>query len=129
MPRIRENAQQALKENEKPKKEVKRSLRKKKTTTTSTSTVPNSIEEYSPRSSVFKTYQAGDMPIDHKRLLEGIKNALGEAKEGVINLGEVLKQTGIFRASALKMLKHMENFGVIESKSQYHGTWVKVLKD
>jgi len=91
--------------------------------------IPNCREDYSDRSPVRKAYDAGEMPIDHKNLLEGIKRALGDKQEGVINLGEVLKELGIFRASALKMLRHMQNFGILESKSRYQGTWVRILKD
>ncbi|MBQ3757823.1 MAG: hypothetical protein II876_00030 [Synergistaceae bacterium] len=86
--------------------------------------------EYSVRSPIRKAYEAGQMPIDHKRLLGAIKEELGEGvKEGEIQLERVLQSTGYLRASALKMLHHMQNFGVLETKPLYRATWVKVLKD
>ncbi len=42
-------------------------------------------------------------------------------------MGKVLEEVGFFRASALKMLKHMQNFGVLETESRYQATWVKIL--
>ena len=89
--------------------------------------VPDSREGYSHRSSVLKAYEAGEMPVDHRKLLNGIKRALGNKQEGEINLGKVLEEVGFFRASALKMLKHMQNFGVLETESRYQATWVKIL--
>ena len=85
--------------------------------------------KYSARSPILKAYQAGIMPIDHQRLLEAIKHELGDGvREGDIQLEKVLQTTGYLRASALKMLKHMQNFGVLETKSKYRATWVKLLK-
>lgn len=86
-------------------------------------------EKYSKRSPIRKAYEAGVMPVDHKRLYEAIKHELGELKEGKIQLEKVLQSTGYLRASALKMLKHMQNFGVLETKPRYRATWVKILKD
>lgn len=86
-------------------------------------------EKYSKRSPIRKAYEAGVMPVDHKRLYEAIKHELGELKEGEIQLEKVLQSTGYLRASALKMLKHMQNFGVLETKPRYRATWVKILKD
>ena len=83
---------------------------------------------YSERSPILKAYRAGVMPVDHKILLDAIKHELGDSKEGVIHLEDVLQATGYARASALKMLKHMQNFGVLETERRYRGTWVKVLK-
>ena len=85
--------------------------------------------KYSARSPILKAYQAGIMPIDHQHLLEAIKHELGDGvREGDIQLEKVLQTTGYLRASALKMLKHMQNFGVLESKSKYRATWIKLLK-
>ena len=70
------------------------------------------------------------MPVDHQRLLEAIKHELGTGvKEGKIQLEKVLQSTGYLRASALKMLKHMQNFGVLETEPRYRATWVKILKN
>ena len=55
---------------------------------------------------------------------------LGEGvREGIIQLEKVLKTTGYLRASALKMLHHMQNFGVLETEPRYRSTWVKILRD
>ena len=84
---------------------------------------------YSKRSPIRKAYEAGVMPVDHQRLFEAIKNELGGAREGDIQLEKVLQATGYLRASALKMLKHMQNFGVLETKPKYRATWVKILRE
>lgn len=86
-------------------------------------------EKYSKRSPIRKAYEAGVMPVDHQRLLEAIKHELGGVREGEIQLEKVLQATGYLRASALKMLKHMQNFGVLETEARYRATWVKILKD
>lgn len=82
---------------------------------------------YSKRSPILKAYMAGTMPVDHKILLDAIKRELGDKQEGVIHLEDVLQATGYARASALKMLRHMQNFGVLETERRYRGTWVKIL--
>ena len=82
---------------------------------------------YSKRSPIRKAYEAGVMPVDHQRLLDAIKHELGGVREGDIQLEKVLQATGYLRASALKMLKHMQNFGVLETKPKYRATWVKIL--
>lgn len=85
---------------------------------------------YSQRSPVAKAYRAGVMPIDHCRLLKAIINALGDGvNEGEIHLEDVLKSTGYYRASALKMLCHMQNFGVLETEPRYHATWVRIVRN
>lgn len=90
---------------------------------------PETIQaEYSERSPILKAYRAGVMPVDHKILLDAIKHELGDSTEGVIHLENALQATGYARASALKMLKHMQNFGVLETERRYRGTWVKILK-
>jgi len=38
-----------------------------------------------------------------------------------------LQVTGYYRASALKMLRHMQNFGLLETEPRYRATWVKIL--
>ena len=86
-------------------------------------------EKYSKRSPIRKAYEAGVMPVDHQRLLEAIKHELGEVREGEIQLEKVLQSTGYLRASALKMLKHMQNFGVLETEPRYRAIWIKILKD
>ncbi len=84
--------------------------------------------KYSLHSPVAQAYRAGSMPTDHQRLLDGIKSILGEGvTEGEIHLEDVLQVTGYYRASALKMLRHMQNFGLLETEPRYRATWVKIL--
>lgn len=137
MPGIRANANKTMKDNADKVdtskgsrgKKIGRALTRKNDVTPTTKTVPDGPEGYSPRSPILKSYQAGEIPLDHRKLLNAIKQALGGAQEGIINLGEVIAGIGVYRASALKMLGHMQNFGVLESEARYHGTWVKILKD
>ena len=118
MPRLRENLKEVLSKPATSEAEEKQPDQK------------NLAHEYSRRSPILKAYQAGQMPIDHQRLLSAIKEELGDgAREGTIQLEKVLKATGYMRASALKMLKHMQNFGVLETEPRYRSTWVKLLKD
>ena len=91
---------------------------------------PSDAKVYTKRSPIRKAYEAGLMPPDHRILLDAIKRELGDGvMEGTIQLEKVLQSTGYLRASALKMLHHMQNFGVLETKPQYRSTWVKILRD
>ena len=121
MPKLRDNLKGAvLKSVEPPIEEVRE---------VSPATIA-SKREYSKRSPIRKAYEAGQMPIDHQRLLTAIKRELGAGvSEGIIQLEKVLQATGYMRASALKMLHHMHNFGVLETEPRYRATWVKLLKD
>lgn len=108
-------------------REIIKKVLNKETEVNTESTAPKI--EYSPRSPILKAYKAGIMPVDHKILLDAIKHELGDGvSEGVIHLEDVLQATGYKRASALKMLKHMQNFGVLETERRYRGTWIRVLK-
>lgn len=118
MPSMRENLKEILR------KESESAVVEEKTKQ------PDMPGVYSKRSPILKAYQAGQMPIDHQRLLSAIKKELGVGShEGIIQLEKVLQATGYMRASALKMLKHMQNFGVLETEPRYRSTWVKLLKD
>ena len=91
-------------------------------------TSKRSTKKYSARSPVAKAYRAGQMPIDHRRLLDAIKLLLGDGiTEGAIHLEDALRITGYARASALKMLRHMQNFGVLETRRGYRETLVWIL--
>ena len=133
MPGLRDNARKTLNKNttRETTRETEQQVQHKRGNARKKDSygIPTCKEDYSDRSPVLKAYAAGKMPVDHEKLLEGIKRALGGSREGDINLGEVLKELGIFRASALKMLRHMQNFGVLESESHYQGTWVRILRD
>ena len=92
-------------------------------------TLEDGQETVGTHSPVRKAYEAGQMPIDHQKLLAALKHELGEGvTEGEIQLEKVLQATGYMRASALKMLRHMQNFGVLETEPRYRCTWVKLIK-
>ena len=131
MPGIRENVAKTINQNaEQSAATTSKPLKEKAAKTRTMEPTPKSSGEYSPRSPIAKAYRAGQMPVDHRRLLDAIKGLLGEGvKEGNIQLEEALKTTGYFRASALKMLRHMQNFGILETRRGYRETWVKILKD
>lgn len=127
MPGIRENVAKTINQNAAT---TSKPLKEKAATTRPMEPTPKSAGEYSSRSPIAKAYRAGQMPVDHRRLLDAIKGLLGEGvTEGNIQLEEALKATGYYRASALKMLHHMQNFGILETKRGYRETWVKILKD
>jgi hypothetical protein len=121
MPKLRENLKGAILNQAEPVVDGEREVK--------IATVEEK-REYSKRSPIRKAYEAGQMPIDHQRLLAAIKQELGEGVlEGIIQLEKVLQATGYLRASALKMLHHMQNFGVLETEPKYRATWVKILID
>ena len=131
MPGIRENVTKTINQNaEQNAVKASKPIKEKISRTQPLTPTPQSAGEYSSRSPIAKAYRAGQMPVDHRRLLDAIKELLGEGvTEGNIQLEEALKATGYYRASALKMLHHMQNFGILETKRGYRETWVKILKD
>ena len=120
MPKLRDNLKgAALKQTEPEVSEVRE-----------VQPVPSEAKGYTERSPILRAYQAGLMPPDHRILLDTIKHELGDGvQEGTIQLEKVLQATGYQRASALKMLHHMQNFGVLETEPRYRSTWVKILID
>ena len=120
MPRLRDNLKRAVLKQAEPIVDVREEQAEP----------VNPEREYSKRSPILKAYQAGLMLPDHKILLEAIKRELGEGvREVSIQLEKVLQAMGYLRASALKMLHHMQNFGVLETEPQYRSTWIKIIKD
>ena len=120
MPKLRENLKGAVLKQAEPEVSEVRELQPE----------PSNPKQYTKRSPILRAYQAGLMPPDHRILLDSIKYELGDGvKEGTIQLEKVLQATGYLRASALKMLHHMQNFGVLETEPRYRSTWVKILKD
>ena len=120
MPKLRDNLKGAIQKQAEPEVADVREVQP----------VPSEAKVYTKRSPILRAYQAGLMPADHKILLEAIKRELGNGvREGIIQLEKVLQSTGYQRASALKMLHHMQNFGVLEIEPRYRSTWVKLLKD
>ena len=119
MPKLRENLKGAVLKQAEPEVSEVRELQPE----------PYNPKQYTKRSPILRSYQAGLMPPDHRILLDAIKHELGDGvKEGTIQLEKVLQATGYLRASALKMLHHMQNFGVLETEPRYRSTWLKLLK-
>jgi len=88
--------------------------------------IPASVSEYSSRSQIAKAYRVGEMPFAHAQLFRAIKKVLNGESEGEIVLQEALDISGIPRRSALNILKHMANFGVLVSEPRFRCTWVKI---
>ncbi len=127
MPGIRENVTKTIQQNAEGTPEP---IKKKPTRPPSVKAAGQNMGEYSARSPIAKAYNAGLMPVDHRRLLDAIQQLLGDGtKEGYIQLEDALQITGYYRASALKMLHHMQNFGILETRRGYRETWVRILID
>lgn len=75
-------------------------------------------------------YESEHMPPPrHKEVLDAIKAALGTESEGRINLQKtVLDVINIKRASAVRIIKHLEEYGYLKYKPQYHCIWIQILK-
>lgn len=97
--------------------------------------LPQSREDYSNRSIVAKAYNAGFLPVAHRILLDGIRKELvrngSTGESGTILLRNVLASSGFHRNSALTMLNHLKNFGIIEAEPIPHNVdWkITILKD
>ena len=75
----------------------------------------NSAEDYSPSSQIAKAYSAGYFPsFTHQRLFHAIAAALGGKDEGSVDFTKVLEDAGMHRSSALQIIRHMSNFGILE---------------
>lgn len=71
-------------------------------------------ENYSPTSSIYKAYSNGFFPVAHKILFNSICKALDGKDEGNVNFNSVLDDAHMHRSSALQIIKHMVNFGILE---------------
>lgn len=99
----------------------------------------NSPEDYSSSSLIARAYSAGYFPsFTHQRLFHSIVKLLDGKDEGSIDINELLKDAQIHRSSALQIIRHMVNFGILEvsfNSSQAIGqkrkSWVsvKVIKN
>ena len=96
------------------------------------------ISSHKPNSQILKAYKAGIMPVSHRILFNAFKKALNGAKEGEINLSEILAEVGVHSSSAMKSIQSMTEFKVIEFSTTYsstpskHGKWhtyIKLLND
>ena len=104
--------------------------------TAQTTTIEKS--SHKPNSQILKAYNAGIMPVSHRILFNAFKKALNGAKEGEINLSEILAEVRVHRSSAMKSIQSMTEFKVIEFSTTYsstpskHGKWhtyIKLLND
>lgn len=93
---------------------------------------------HKPNSQILKAYKAGIMPVSHRILFNAFKKAINGAKEGEINLPEVLAEVGVHRSSAMKSIQSMIEFKVLEFSTTYtstpgkRGKWhtyIKLLND
>lgn len=75
-------------------------------------------------------YESERMPPPrHLEVLNAIRDALGGETEGRISLQDsVLDVIQIKRASAVRIIKHLEHFGYLKYKPQYHCVWIRLLK-
>ena len=75
----------------------------------------NSAEEYSTSSTIAKAYSAGYFSsFTHQRLFHAIATALDGRNEGSVDFAKVLDDTGMHRSSALQIIRHMCNFGILD---------------
>jgi len=85
------------------------------TTVTKRKIVLNSPEDYSSSSQIAKAYSAGCFPnFVHQKLFNALAQALEGKDEGRIDFNKVLEDAQMHRSSALQIIKHMSNFGIIE---------------
>ena len=75
-----------------------------------------------------KAYEDGMMPVEHQRLYNGFKKALEDATSGELILQRVLDDVGMFRASALRIVKFLVKYGYIEYEARNHHIFVRILK-
>ena len=77
--------------------------------------VQNSPEDYSSSSLIARAYSAGYFPsFTHQRLFHSIVKILDGKDEGNIDFNELLTEAQLHRSSALQIIRHMVNFGILE---------------
>ena len=77
--------------------------------------VLNSPEDYAPSSQIAKAYSACCFPnFVHQKLFHALLQALEGQDEGQIDFNKVLENAQMHRSSALQIIRHMSNFGIIE---------------
>ncbi|MBQ3347067.1 MAG: hypothetical protein II876_00095 [Synergistaceae bacterium] len=75
----------------------------------------NSAEDYSPSSQIARAYSAGYFPsFTHQRLFHAIAAALNGKDEGSVDFNALLTESQLHRSSALQIIRHMSNFGILE---------------
>lgn len=72
-------------------------------------------EDYSSSSLIARAYSAGYFPsFTHQRLFHSIVKLLDNKDEGNIDFNELLTEAQMHRSSALQIIRHMVNFGILE---------------
>ena len=75
----------------------------------------NSPEDYSSSSLIARAYSAGYFPsFTHQRLFHSIVKLLDGKDEGSVDFNELLTEAQMHRSSALQIIRHMVNFGILE---------------
>ena len=74
----------------------------------------NSPEDYSSLSPIARAYSTGYFPsFTHQRLFHAIVKMLEGKNEGSIDFNELLTKAQMHRSSALQIIRHMVNFGLL----------------
>lgn len=74
----------------------------------------NSPKDYSSSSLIARAYSAGYFPsFTHQRLFHSITTLLDGKDEGNIDFNELLAEAQLHRYSALQIIRHMVNFGIL----------------
>ena len=77
-------------------------------------TTYNSPEDYSSSSLIARAYSAGYFPsFTHQRLFHAIVKMLDGKDEGSIDFNELLTKVQMHRSSALQIIRHMCNWGIL----------------
>ena len=85
------------------------------TTTAKRKIALNSPKDYSSSSQIAKAYAAGCFPnFVHQKLFHALLQSLEGQSEGRVDFNKVLEDAGMHRSSALQIIRHMSNFGIIE---------------
>ena len=96
-------------------------------------------EDYSAQSLIAHAYSAGYFPnFTHQRLFHALVRALNGKSEGSVDFNQVLESAQMHRSSALQIIRHMSNFGLLKvsfnssyivGESRKSCAYVKILKN
>ena len=89
---------------------------------------PTTRQSYGQYSTIVTKYAKGEMPRRHADLYQEICRALGGKQAGEVNMGTLLENIEMNRASAAQILGHLENFGFLRHERRPRGTFIEILK-
>lgn len=99
----------------------------------------NSPEDYSSSSLIARAYNAGYFPsFTHQRLFHAIVKLLDCKNEGNIDFNKLLNEAQMHRSSALQIIRHMVNFGILKvsfntsyviGESRKSWAYIKILRN